>query len=212
MASHHNHPSHSCQPPPLGLTGVSPWPGPIYRQTPACPPTAPQIWPPTSIPCEENREVNGRRVSDPKPGITTTSKPYPLAPTRKAASVKSVGSSSSRRKNIAASFRGFFHSLRPSNCPEQGFTLRHHGYDHGRQTIDEVLTGQRRTASVMRPRTTNVQRFTRPRQKSEGSDEPEVRHHTPSTPDTIVSEAWNIPVKLPRRASSGTGKSKVKGT
>ncbi|KAK1777504.1 hypothetical protein QBC45DRAFT_355378 [Copromyces sp. CBS 386.78] len=200
MTSHHSHSSHSCQPPPLGLDGATPWPGPIYRQPPV---PAADVWPPTSIPCED-RDANGRRTSYSKPG--NTSKPYPPAPTRKASSVKSSGSSSSR-KNIAASFKGFFHSLRPSNCPEQGFTLRHH--DHERQTIDQVLTGKR-ASNVMQPRTTNVQNLFRPRRKSDGSDQPEIRCHTPSTPDTIVSEAWNIPVKLPRKASSGTGKSRVR--
>ncbi|KAK3398619.1 hypothetical protein B0T20DRAFT_437794 [Sordaria brevicollis] len=205
MASHHNRPSHSCQPPPLGLDGVSPWPGPIHRQPPGSLPA--QVWPPTTIPHKDGGD-NSKRASHSKPDSPGASKPYPPTAFRKAASVKSAGSSSSR-KNIAASFKGFFHSLRPSNCPEQGFTLRHHNHEH--QTIDEVLM-RKRSSSVMQPRTTNVQKLFRPRRKSEGSDEPAVRHYTPSTPDTIVSEAWNIPVPLPRRASNGPGKPKVKAT
>ncbi|EGO59415.1 hypothetical protein NEUTE1DRAFT_99590 [Neurospora tetrasperma FGSC 2508] len=180
MASHNHHVSHSCQPPPLGLDGAMPWPGPIYRQPATCPQSPAQ---PTH--------------------------------TRKAASVKSSGSSISRgRKNIAASVKEFFHSLRPSNCPEQGFTLRHHEHDHGHPTIDEILTGERNTSTAMQPRTTNARRFTTPRQKSVDSDpgEAETRHHDPSTPDTIVSEAWNIPVVLPRRDSNISGKSRVKAT
>lgn len=180
MASHNHHVSHSCQPPPLGLDGAMPWPGPIYRQPATCPQSPAQ---PTH--------------------------------TRKAASVKSSGSSISRgRKNIAASVKEFFHGLRPSNCPEQGFTLRHHEHDHGHPTIDEILTGKRDTSTAMQPRTTNAQRFTTPRRKSVDSDsgQAEVRHHDPSTPDTIVSEAWNIPVVIPRRDSNINGKSMVKGT
>ncbi|KAK3503001.1 hypothetical protein B0T13DRAFT_188189 [Neurospora crassa] len=180
MASHNHHVSHSCQPPPLGLDGAMPWPGPIYRQSATCPQSPAQ---PTH--------------------------------TRKAASVKSSGSSISRgRKNIAASVKEFFHGLRPSNCPEQGFTLRHHERDHGHPTIDEILTGERNTSTAMQPRTTNAQRFTTPRRKSVDSDpgQAEIRHHDPSTSDTIVSEAWNIPVVLPRRDSNISGKSRVKAT
>lgn len=203
MASHHAQPSHSCQPPPLGLDGVTPWPGPICRQPPV---PAAQVWPPTTIPLED-RDDKGRRTSYSRP--CCTSKPQTPASTNKPGSVKSSGSSSNR-KNIAASFKGFFHSLRPSNAPEQGFTLQHHG--HERQTIDEVLTRER-ASMVMQPRTTNVHKLFRQRRKSTDSHsgEAEARHHDPSTPDTIVSEAWNIPVKLPRRASSGTGQSRVKG-